>query len=170
MLCTHTNSADCLSSGWFYCCYSGSKPSLPRLLLWDQLSCSSLEGSLAPHSSQRHLLPTWYITPSTSKEKIGGRSAAMEPIHLLLAPSEHKSKHLSGRGAGLFVVQYLMWLSSLKGACQLPPAWRRYHSGHTMWIRTPVWESSQLGSGPGHSAASVVGPQSFCLSGSQFLL
>lgn len=37
------------------------------------------------------------------------------------------------------MVQNLMWLYSLKGASQfqLPPAWGRYHSGHTTWIKNP---------------------------------
>ena len=75
-------------------------------------------------------------------------------------------------GAGPFMVQNLMWLSSLKGAShfQLPPAWGRHHSGHTTWIKALVWESSKLGSGPGHSVMSLVGPQSFYLSVSQLLL
>lgn len=79
---------------------------------------------------------------------------------------------LPGMGAGSFMVQNLMWLSSPKGASQfqLPPAWGRYHSGHMMWIKNPglgVFEAG-VRAWPQCDVSCVT--SSSYLSGSQLLL
>lgn len=174
MLCTHTNCKlpelriVSLAPGPCQDCYCGTSWA-PEA--WGFFSYSFISVTFI----------TYFITqspPNQKKKKMVGRSAAMESIHLLAAPSQHKYEHLSRNGQALhrFNISHHSLPSREQDNCHLLISRclssQRRQDSHTVRIRirTLVRESSQRGSRLGCHVISTVRTQSFNLSASQSLL